>query len=79
MSDPQNMKLSFPAVLVSAIGTAKRLIQTLAQPRLAQLVLRPALAVSFWKSGILKWHGFLLLNDTAIDPFTQEFQLHLPD
>lgn len=78
MSDPQNTKLPFPAVLISAIGTAKRLIQTLAQPWLAQLVLRLALAVPFWKSGILKWHGFLRLNDTAIDLFTQEFRLHLP-
>jgi putative oxidoreductase len=43
-----------------------------------QLVLRLALAVPFWKSGILKWHGFLRLNDTAIDLFTQELKLHLP-
>jgi putative oxidoreductase len=78
MSDPQNIKLPFPAVLVSLIGAARRLVQTLAQPWLVQLVLRLALAVPFWKSGILKWHGFLQLNDTAIDLFTQEFQLHLP-
>ncbi|MFP4898093.1 DoxX family protein, partial [Paraburkholderia sp. BR14261] len=26
----------------------------------------------------LKWHGFLQLNDTAIDLFTDEFKLHLP-
>ncbi len=78
MSNPQNIKLPLPAVLLSAIVTARRLIQTLAQPWLVQLVLRIALAVPFWKSGILKWHGFLQLNDTAIDLFTQEFQLHLP-
>jgi putative oxidoreductase len=78
MSNQQNLKLPFPEPLVSAIGAAKRLIQTLAQPWLVQLVLRLALAVPFWKSGILKWHGFLQLNDTAIDLFTQEFQLHLP-
>jgi putative oxidoreductase len=35
--------------------------------------------VPFWKSGILKWRGFLHLNDTAIDLFTQEFRLPLPD
>ncbi|WP_144161951.1 DoxX family protein [Paraburkholderia sp. BCC1885] len=78
MSDPQNLKLPVPAVLVAATGAAKRLVQTLAQPWLVQLVLRVALAVPFWKSGILKWHGFFQLSDTAIDLFTQEFQLHLP-
>jgi putative oxidoreductase len=78
MSDPQNLKLPVPAVLVAAIGAAKRLVQTLAQPWLVQLALRVALAVPFWKSGILKWHGFFQLSDTAIDLFTQEFQLHLP-
>ncbi len=40
--------------------------------------MRVALAVPFWKSGILKWHGFLQLNDTASDLFTDEFKLHLP-
>ena len=78
MSTPQNLKLPIPDVLVSAICAANRLIQRLAQPWLVQLVLRLAIAVPFWKSGILKWHGFLQLSDTAIDLFTQEFQLHLP-
>ena len=78
MSNLQNVKLPLPDVVISAIGTAKRLIQHLAQPWLVQLVLRLALAVPFWKSGILKWHGFLQLNDTAIDLFTDEFKLHLP-
>ena len=78
MSDQQNVKPPFPNVVISTIGAAKRLIEKLAQPWLVQLVLRLALAVPFWKSGILKWHGFLQLNDTAIDLFTQEFQLHLP-
>jgi putative oxidoreductase len=41
-------------------------------------VLRLALAVPFWKSGVLKWAGFLQLNDTAIDLFTEELKLHLP-
>jgi putative oxidoreductase len=53
-------------------------IRLIAQPSLTQLVLRLALAVPFWKSGILKWSGFLQLNDTAIDLFTDEFKLHLP-
>ncbi len=41
-------------------------------------MLRLALAVPFYKSGILKWHGSLHLNDTAIDLFTDEFKLHFP-
>jgi len=64
--------------LIALIGQANRAIEWLARPWLVQLVLRIALAVPFWKSGMLKWHGFLQLNDTAIDLFTSEFQLHLP-
>jgi putative oxidoreductase len=57
---------------------AVRLVQTIAQPSLVQLVMRVALAVPFWKSGILKWTGFLQLSDTAVTLFTDEFMLHLP-
>jgi putative oxidoreductase len=57
---------------------ATQLIQTVAQPSLVQLVMRLALAVPFWKSGILKWTGFLKLSDTAVTLFTDEFMLHLP-
>ena len=59
-------------------GTATHVVQTIAQPSLVQLVLRLALAVPFWKSGILKWAGFGRLNDTAVTLFTDEFMLHLP-
>jgi putative oxidoreductase len=45
---------------------------------LAQLALRLAIAVPFLKSGMLKWDGFLHLNDVAVTLFTDEFQLHLP-
>lgn len=64
--------------LVNYVGLASRAIQTLAHPSLTQLVLRLALSVPFWKSGMLKWHGLFQLNDTAIDLFTEEFKLHLP-
>jgi putative oxidoreductase len=60
------------------VGKATQLIQTIAQPSLVQLVMRLALAVPFWKSGILKWDGFLKLSDTAVTLFTDEFMLHLP-
>ena len=60
------------------IEKADHLVQTIASPSIVQLVLRLALAVPFWRSGILKWGGFLRLNDTAVTLFTDEFMLHLP-
>ena len=57
---------------------ASHLVQRVAAPSLVQLVMRFALAVPFWKSGILKWTGFLQLSDTAVTLFTDEFMLHLP-
>jgi putative oxidoreductase len=60
------------------VDRANRLVRFIAQPSLVQLVLRFALAVPFWRSGILKWDGFLQLNDTAVTLFTDEFKLHLP-
>lgn len=67
--------LRSPGVL---IDKANHLVQTLATPSLVQLVLRVALAVPFWRSGMLKWDGFLRLNDTAVALFSDEFMLHLP-
>ncbi len=64
--------------LATIIDQAVGIIRWIAQPSLTQLVLRLALAVPFWKSGILKWDGFLQLNDTAVYLFTDEFKLHLP-
>ena len=64
--------------LVVIVDRASRAVRFVAQPSLVQLVLRFALAVPFWRSGILKWHGFLQLNDTAVTLFTDEFKLHLP-
>jgi putative oxidoreductase len=57
---------------------ASRLIRTIAQPSSVQLVMRVALAMPFWRSGILKWNGFLKLSDAAVTLFTDEFMLHLP-
>jgi putative oxidoreductase len=68
-------RLSSAAVLVDR---GNRLVRFIAQPSLVQLVLRFALAVPFWRSGVLKWDGFLQLNDTAVTLFTDEFKLHLP-
>jgi putative oxidoreductase len=60
------------------VDAAIRIIRTMATPSFAQLVMRVALAVPFWKSGILKWAGFLKLSETAVTLFTDEFMLHLP-
>ena len=63
--------------LATMIDQTIGIIRWIAKPSLVQLMLRVALAVPFWKSGILKWDGFLQLNDTAIYLFTDEFKLHL--
>ena len=78
MSDRQDAPQARVGMLATKISSASRCISQLARPWLTQLVLRLALAVPFYRSGILKWHGFLQLNDTAIDLFTDEFKLHLP-
>jgi putative oxidoreductase len=54
------------------------IVRLVAQPSIVQLVLRLGLSVPFWRSGVLKWDGFLQLNDTAMELFTSEFMLHLP-
>ncbi len=53
-------------------------IRAIAQPPFTQLVLRCALAVPFWRSGVNKWDGFLQLNDVAVLLFSQEVKLYLP-
>lgn len=63
---------------VLLVDKAIDLIRSAAPPSLVQLVMRVALAVPFWRSGILKWDGFLQLSDTAVTLFTDEFMLHLP-
>ena len=69
-----NSKLQLVGVVDRATGT----IRAIAQPSFVQLVLRIALAVPFWRSGILKWSGFLELNDSAVLLFSDVFKLHLP-
>lgn len=64
--------------LAALIERGTAIVRTIARPSLVQLVTRVALAVPFWKSGLLKWAGFLQLSDTAIYLFSDEFQLHLP-
>ncbi|MCK1723119.1 DoxX family protein [Bradyrhizobium sp. 141] len=71
-----------PATTLPSFGVlvdkANGLVQAIATPSMVQLVLRLALADPFWRSGILKWSGFLKLSDVAVTLFTDEFMLHLP-
>ncbi|MEX4009112.1 DoxX family protein [Neoaquamicrobium sediminum] len=46
-------------------------------PSLALLVLRIALAVPFFRSGLTKWDGFLSLSPSVNYLFANEFKLHL--
>jgi putative oxidoreductase len=67
-----------PNPIVGLVARASALVQTIAQRDIVQFVLRVAIGVPFFKSGMLKWDGFLQLNDTAITLFTDEFMIHLP-
>jgi putative oxidoreductase len=60
------------------VDKAERQVLAIVSPSLVQFVMRVALAVPFWKSGILKWDGVFKLSDTAVTLFTDEFMLHLP-
>lgn len=64
--------------LTGLFGRAEAMVRAIALPTLTQLILRLALAVPFWRSGINKWDGFLQLNDVAVLLFSSEFKLHLP-
>lgn len=55
--------------LALRLGTAAALI--------APVVLRVALAVPFFRSGLTKWNGFLSLSPVAQYLFEMQFQLHL--
>lgn len=44
---------------------------------MAPPLLRVALAVPFFKSGLTKWDGFLSLSPAAVFLFEDEFKLHI--
>ena len=41
------------------------------------LLLRVALALPFFRSGLTKWDGFARLSDSAVWLFSEEFKLHV--
>ena len=61
--------LGFPARVVDRAGQSAR--------GAALLVLRVALAVPFFNSGLTKWDGFGRLSAGAVYLFTEEFRLHV--
>jgi len=78
MSDYQPESVALTMRPANWLGRVVTRVEWFAQPCLVQLLLRLAIAVPFLQSGLLKWEGFLQLNETAIYLFTDEFQLHLP-
>jgi putative oxidoreductase len=66
------------AIVPRMILLGVSIIRSGAQVSFTQFVLRIAVSVPFWKSGMLKCAGFLRLNDTTIDLFTSEYKIHLP-
>jgi putative oxidoreductase len=77
-TDAARAKPNALRTLFELVERAVAIVRTIALPSLVQFILRIALAVPFWRSGVQKWSGFLQLNDTAVTLFTDEFQLHLP-
>lgn len=60
----------------SLLARAEALLAAIPQS-LPLFVLRLALAVPFFKSGLTKWDGFLQLSGGAEFLFTSEFKLHI--
>lgn len=61
----------------TALERLASLPKILAQLDVTSLAMRLALAVPYWKSGVLKWDGFLQLSPVAPLLFESEFKLHI--
>src|SRR6266545_6741526 len=72
------MKLEHATIAV-IVRTIRSVIDWLSRLALliAPLVLRIALAVPFFRSGLTKWDGFLSLSPTAVFLFEEQFKLHI--
>jgi putative oxidoreductase len=72
--------ISAPPLSVSGLASALRSIirwLAVAAQIVAPPLLRIALAVPFFKSGLTKWTGFLTLSPAAEFLFEEEFKLHI--
>lgn len=69
---------SFPAIS-TAENAVRKLTERVAQVAriVAPPVLRIALALPFFRSGLTKWDGFLSLSPAASYLFEDEFKLHI--
>ena len=63
--------------LMGLMDKAESQLVKLVPISIVSLVLRVAIAVPFFKSGLTKWDGFLQLSDTPPLLFAEEFKLHL--
>lgn len=76
MSHLTNAAAGRPSGIPGVVRRAEALLAAVPQS-LVLLVVRVALAVPFFKSGLTKWDGFLQLSSGAVYLFTQEFKLHI--
>jgi Predicted membrane protein len=74
--NPNDKSITYKAGRI--VNNLNLLLKSLCHPSMVSLILRIGLAVPFWKSGVLKWDGFLQLKETAVDLFSYEFMIHLP-
>ena len=63
--------------MMKFIHSIENLITKCVPDWLASLVLRFAVAIPFWKSGLTKWDGFGVLSETPVILFENEFLLHI--
>lgn len=63
--------------ILSSINNVESLLARLMPDSVASLVLRVALAVPFYRSGLTKWDGFGQLSESAVFLFEDEFKLHV--
>ena len=61
----------------SLVSNIENAIARLLPHSLASAALRIALAVPFFRSGLLKWDGFGQISESAVLLFTEEFKLHV--
>ncbi len=72
MKDARFSQGSVIQALRRAVGSLGRLACVI-----APLVLRIALALPFFRSGLTRWDGFLSLSPSAAYLFEEEFKLHI--
>lgn len=76
MTDRMMPETRSNAGLGALVSRAEGLLAAIPQS-LPLFLLRVALAVPFYKSGLTKWDGFLQLSGGAEFLFTSEFKLHI--